>query len=371
MRKQLTVVAVIGLSLGLISWGFKGHRAIATIAEKHLTANTANVVKAYLKGETMTNVSTWADENRDKATVPWHYLNLPLGLNHEQFVDAVSKQGNDNVYSAILKVEAILKDKISTPDQKNEALKYLIHLVGDAHQPMHVSRKEDKGGNTIQLQFDGKGTNLHALWDSRLIEHEGLSEAEIVKQYDWANDAQIKKWQADSPMEWLWESYQISTELYADVKSGQTIDEGYYKKYIKTIHLRIDQAGIRLAGELNKLFNDVPVKMQVVLISPPPVSNVPVPRAPEAKLAAIKDLVGKDVTTSGQVYGVKDIGSMVLVNIGAAYPNQLLTVVLKGDAKQLASQIEGKTISVEGTVIDYKGKPEIVVTDPNKLTISK
>jgi hypothetical protein len=354
-------VAVTGLSLGLISWGFKGHRAIATIAEKHLTTNTSKVVQTLLRGETITDVSTWADENRDKATAPWHYLNLPLGLNHEQFVDAVSKQGNDNVYAAILKVEAILKDKTSTPDQKHEALKYLIHLVGDAHQPMHVSRKEDKGGNTIQLQFDGKGTNLHALWDSRLIDHEGLSEADIVKQYDWANDIQVKKWQADSPMEWLWESYQISTELYDDVNPGQTMDEAYYKKYIKTIHLRIDQAGVRLAGELNKLFNDVSLKTQVVLLPP----------APGAKLAAIKGLVGKNVSTSGQVYGVKDIGSMVLVNLGAAYPNQLLTIVLKGDAKQLASQIEGKTISVEGTVIDYKGRPEMVITEAGKISISK
>ncbi|QEC74631.1 S1/P1 nuclease [Mucilaginibacter ginsenosidivorax] len=369
MRKQLAIVAVIGLSLGLISWGFKGHRAVATIAEKHLTSNTANVVKAYLKGETITNVSTWADENRDKATSSWHYLNLPLGLNHDQFLDAVSKQGNDNVYSAILKVEAMLKDNTSTPVQKNEALKYLIHLVGDAHQPMHVSRKEDKGGNTIQLQFDGKGTNLHALWDSRLIEHEGLSEADIVKQYDWANDAQIKKWQADSPMEWLWESYQISTELYADVKSGQTIDEAYYKKYIKTIHLRIDQAGVRLAGELNKLFNEVTApKIDVTAMFVNKATKDIVSVTP---LNAIGKAVGNVVSTTGKVFSVKDIGSMVLVNLGAAYPNQLLTVVLKGDAKQMASQIEGKTISVEGTVIDYKGKPEIVITEANKISIKE
>jgi len=109
----------------------------------------------------------------------------------------------------------------------------------------------------------------------------------------------------------------------------------------------------------------------LVLLPPPPVSNVPVTHAPSAKLADIKGLIGKKVTTSGQVYGVKDIGSMVLVNLGAAYPSQLLTVVLKGDAKQLASQIEGKKVTVEGTVIDYKGKPEIVITKLNDLIIQK
>lgn len=152
--KYPSLVFISILSIALISWGAKGHRAVATIAEKHLTANTAKVVSVYLKGENMADVSTWADENRDKTTAPWHYLNLPLGLSYEQFAEAVSKQGNDNVYSAILKVEANLKDKALSPEQKNESLKYLIHLIGDAHQPMHVSRAEDKGGNTIQVRFD-------------------------------------------------------------------------------------------------------------------------------------------------------------------------------------------------------------------------
>jgi hypothetical protein len=360
---------LVGLSAALVSWGFKGHRAIATIAQKHLTANTGKVVEAVLRGETITDVSTWADENRDKTTASWHYLNLPLGLNHEQFVGAVSKQGNDNVYSAIIKVEAILKDKASTPDQKNEALKYLVHLVGDAHQPMHVSRKEDKGGNTVQLQFDGKGTNLHALWDSRLMDHEGLSEADVVKQYDWANETQIKKWQADSPMEWLWESYQVSSELYDDIKPGQTIDEAYYKKYIKIVHLRIDQAGIRLAGELNRLFSNVKSDVNTVVLPPPPPVSPPF-HAPTVKLEDVRSHMGKDIRVTGRVYSSKDIGSMVLVNLGAAYPNQLLTIALKGSAKQLASKVDGKTLTVVGTVIGYKGKPEIVISDAMMLSIA-
>ena len=169
--KKLFNFCLIGVSVILISWGFKGHRAIATIAQKHLTSNTAYVVSAYLKGESMADVATWADENRNNTTAPWHFLNLPLGLTHEQFVKFVSESDN-NVYTAILKAEATLKDKSLSADQKNEALKYLIHLVGDAHQPMHISRKEDKGGNTIQVRFDDKGTNLHSLWDSKLIDHE-------------------------------------------------------------------------------------------------------------------------------------------------------------------------------------------------------
>jgi len=369
--KHLSLICISLISISLISWGFKGHRAVATIAQKHLTSNTAYVVASYLKGQSMADVSTWADEHKNPITGKWHFLNLPLGLNHQQFIDFVIQQSNDNVYAAILKQEAILKDQTATVDQKNSALTYLIHLVGDAHQPMHVSRKEDKGGNTIQVRFDDKGTNLHSLWDSKLIDHEGLSEAEIAKQYDWANPAQIKKWQADSPIEWLWESYQISTELYSDIKPGQTIDEAYYKKYIQTIHLRIDQAGIRLAGELNKLFNDEVVKIATVGLPPTSPLKDTTKKLPVTDLKNITQSVGKTVYVKGKVYGIKDIGSMVLVNLGAAYPNQLLTLALKGKAKDVASQIDGKDISVVGTVINYKGKPEIVITDPKMIGMFK
>ncbi|WP_419699077.1 S1/P1 nuclease [Mucilaginibacter sp. NFX135] len=367
MNKHLKNPSLIFLSIfsvALISWGFKGHRAVATIAQKHLTSNTAYVVSVYLRGEGMADVATWADENKNSATAPWHFLNLPLGLTREQFVKAVSESDN-NVYSAILKTEAALKDKSLTADQKNEALKYLIHLVGDAHQPMHVSRKEDKGGNTIQVRFDDKGTNLHSLWDSRLIDHEGLSGADIVKTYDTATAAEIRQWQSDSPMEWIWESYQISSELYAQVKPGQNIDEAYYQKYIPVIRKRINQAGIRLAGELNKLFNNEQVKATSAVLTPS--SPVNTPSVIPAKLEDVKNYIGKTVSVRGKVYGSKDIGSMVLVNIGAAYPNQLLTIALKGKAKESGNQLDDKTIIAEGEVVEYKGKPEMIITDPSKI----
>lgn len=357
MKKYVFSALALGGVLLLASWGFKGHRAIATIAQQHLTSNTAYVVSGYLGGQSMADVSTWADENRDPKTLPWHFLNLPLGLNHEQFVKFVTTS-DGNVYSAILKVEAQLKDKSLTVDQKNEALKYLIHLVGDAHQPMHISRKEDKGGNTIQLRFDNRGTNLHSLWDSGLINHE--NSADMAKDYDNATPAGIKQWQADSPLEWIWESYQISSQLYAEVKPGQNIDEAYYQKYIPVIRKRIDQAGIRLAGELNKLFNNASAPAGSLTKATP--GNLET-----IELKAVASYVGKTVQVTGQVYSVKDIGSMVLANMGAAYPNQLLTLAFKGNAKGAAATLEGKTITVTGQVIDFKGKPEIVITELTQL----
>ncbi len=319
----------------------------------------------------MTDVSSWADEVRGqqqyKHTASWHFLNLPLGLGHDEFVKYIGGLNNDNIYTAILKSEETIKDNTANVTAREDALKFLIHLVGDAHQPMHVSRREDKGGNTIQVRFDGKGTNLHSLWDSKLIEHEQLSDADLTAACDKAKPQEVKDWQSVDPMVWLWESYQISSELYKEAEVSSNIDEAYYNKWIPIIHKRINQAGIRLAGELNRIFKNERIKItKVVLSPPPPINEPPVPPMP-VQLKEVKDFIGQNVKVEGKVYGTKDMGSMVLVNVGAAYPNQLLTVVLKGDAKTIASKIVGKTIVVSGTVGDYKGKPEIIITNPDQL----
>jgi hypothetical protein len=126
-----------------------------------------------------------------------------------------------NVYSALQEQERILGSTASTRPQKVEALKFIVHFVGDLHQPMHVSREEDKGGNTIQLNYDGNGTNLHALWDSKLIDHQGLTYEQMAEKYDHATPAQIKQWQSDPLIQWIWESYQASSKLYAEVDANE------------------------------------------------------------------------------------------------------------------------------------------------------
>jgi hypothetical protein len=241
------------------------------------------------------------------------------------------------------------------------ALKYIVHFVGDIHQPMHVSRREDKGGNTIQLQYDGKGTNLHSLWDTKMLEHAGLSDVQLAQQFDKATPAQIKQWQSDPQMTWAWESYQISTRLYKEIDQlkNRTIDDSYYQSHVGIIQQRIEKSGIRLAGLLNKLLANAAVI--------PSISNTK-PDAP--KEIAVTDAANhydEQVTVTAKVFGTKDFGSMALVNLGAANPDSPLTVVLRGDAKSLASELEGKMITVTGKVVKYKGRPEIVVTTKGQI----
>jgi len=247
------------LSLGLISWGVTGHRTVGEIAERHLSPQAKAAVKAILGHESMAEVSTWADEIRkdNPETFNWHFINVPLGLSFDDFKSQVENAAGTNVYKATLSAEATLKNNKSTEREKVEALKFIIHFVGDMHQPMHVSRAEDKGGNSIMLSFNNNDTNLHALWDSGLLEYTSLSYDKLADKYDHATPQQIAKWQSDPIIIWAWESYQVSSILYTEVNSdgSSKLGKEYYDAHIAVVESRLEKAGIRLAGLLNSVFD--------------------------------------------------------------------------------------------------------------------
>jgi len=369
------------LSAALLSWGVTGHRTIGKIAEGHLTTQAKAAVHELIGDTTLAGISTWPDEVRSQPayrnTGPWHYINLPLGLNFADFETKVKGMTQENVYSALLQQERILGSRASTRREKIEALKYIVHFVGDLHQPMHVSREEDKGGNTIQLNYDGNGTNLHALWDSKLIDHQGLTYEQMAATYDHATPAQVKRWQSDPLIQWIWESYQASSKLYAEVDAmkSRTIDDSYYQAHIAIVQERIEKAGIRLAGVLNEIFrNGLAASASAAPVTSTPASG-PVTNAPASapRTIGVQDAAqhyNENVNVCAKVYGIKALESMTLVNLGAAYPNQPLTVVLRDGARDLGPTLDGKNICVTGTVVSYRDKPEIVVTDPKMITVS-
>jgi DNA/RNA endonuclease YhcR with UshA esterase domain len=372
-------IFLLGFAVALVlissSWGQKGHQVVAKIAENHLSPKAKSEIVNLLGDNSLADIATWADEVRNdpayRKTAPWHYLNLSLGLNFTQFSETVNAQGGNNIYQATADARNTLLNANGTKEEKVEALKFLVHFVGDAHQPMHISRAEDKGGNSIQVRFDDKGTNLHSLWDSKLIDHQGESVTEMTAKYDKATPAEIKQWQQDQPMQWLFESYQISSKLYAEVETSNKLDEDYYSSHIGTVEKRIDQGGIRLAGLLNAIFNGKNSNNTTVS-TPVAKKETNSETQGSVKAVTLNDIashLNETVEVTAKVYGTKDFGSMVLVNLGAAYPNSPLTIVLRNEAKSLASKLENKTITVQGKVIDYKGKPEIVVTDGNQINI--
>ncbi|HUB59831.1 MAG TPA: S1/P1 nuclease [Puia sp.] len=379
MRKIALSLFSLVLSAALLSWGVTGHRTIGKIAANHLTPQATAAVRELIGDTTLAEISTWPDEVRSQPayrnTATWHYINLPLGLSFTEFEAKVKGMTRENVYSALLRQEQILGSTASTRPQKVEALKYIVHFVGDLHQPMHVSREEDKGGNTIQLNYDGNGTNLHALWDSKLIDHQGLTYEQMAEKYDHATAAQIRQWQSEPLIQWIWESYQVSSRLYAEVDAmkSRTIDDSYYQAHIGIIGDRIEKAGIRLAGVLNEIFRNG----LAASAAPAPVTNAG--NAPAGAPAstpttiAVRDAArhyNEYINVCARVYGIKALDNLTLVDLGAAYPNQQLTIVLRDAARDMGSALDGKTICVTGTVVSYRDKPEIVVTDPGMIVVS-
>jgi hypothetical protein len=370
MKKLFSLGLLCLFAIIVLSWGTLGHQTVGRIAERHLSNKAKAAVAYYLGSQSLSEVSTWADDVRNqteyKHTGSWHYLNLPLGLSYSQFQEKVTSLSEDNVYKALLQCEQAISNPGKSKEEKAEALKFIVHFVGDLHQPMHVSRAEDKGGNTIQVNYEGKGTNLHSLWDSRLLEHQGLYVEQLADKIDHVTTAQIKQWQTEPLIKWLWESYQVSTQLYSEIDqmNKRTITEEYYQKHIPIIDERLEKAGIRLAGVLNELFKNTnfpvtrePANSQTA--NPLPAKTLP--------LNEVSQHIGEDVHVCGKIYGYKEFSGLTLLNMGADYPNQLLTIVLKGEANKEYSGLKGKEVCVSGKLQDYKGKPEIIVTDPGRM----
>lgn len=245
-----------------ISWGCLGHQAIGLIAERHLSPKAQKAVYYYLNRQNLSDVGMWADEVRVQPsywhTGPWHSIQLPSGLDFTNFQKRVISQQGGNLYQAILQCELDVGNVRKSRQEKSQALKFLVHLLADLHQPMHVGWKENNIGNTIHLNFEGKPTDLHALWDIRLPEHHRPDIDQLVAKRKDTTILPIKGWQKDELMQWLWESYQISSKLCAEIDQMKNpiLTEAYYQQHLPLLKERMEKAAFRLAGVLNALFEN-------------------------------------------------------------------------------------------------------------------
>ena len=134
-------------------------------------------------------------------------------------------------------------------------LRLLIHITGDIHQPMHVSRAEDLGGNRIRLTWFNEPTNLHSLWDEKLVEFQNLSYTEYTAAINHVKRKQRDAWQQQPMTEWFFESYQIAGQLYSEItQPDQKIGFRYNFDHIAILNQQLLKAGVRLAGLLNEIF---------------------------------------------------------------------------------------------------------------------
>lgn len=163
------------LPLPAPAWGPAGHRLIAALAQEELRPATAAEVRRLTGGAPLADIATWLDDLRDdparrelaRATAPLHYVNF--GDARCRYDAARDCAQGRCVVAAIDRYAAVLGDRTQPPARRAEALRFVVHLIADAHQPLHAGYRTDRGGNRFQLQFDGRGTNLHAIWDSQVL----------------------------------------------------------------------------------------------------------------------------------------------------------------------------------------------------------
>ena len=248
----LTLLSFCLFSSQAYAWGQNGHRIVGEIAQKHLGPNAKKEVAKLLGGESLAQVSTWPDFIKSAPkkwgkTFSWHYVNVPKG---EKMV--LPKKGN-HILTAIENLSKTLRNKKAKKEQRATALKFLVHLVGDLHQPLHVGRNSDKGGNDFPVKWFGKKTNLHVVWDEKLIEHQELSFTEYVSFINRAQGKSIASWQKSSPTKWAQESFELRKKIYQHTKKDQKLSYEYNYVFIRALNQRLLMGGVRLAGLLNQL----------------------------------------------------------------------------------------------------------------------
>jgi hypothetical protein len=362
--KKVLVLIVFAISVkNAFAWGKEGHEIVAQFAFDQLSDKAKENVKRYLADISIARAGTWMDEVRsDKTydfTKSWHYINISKGLNYAATTD-------ENVVNEILIAERELSHKETLcPEQIKFDLLVLFHLIGDIHQPLHVGYGEDKGGNEIQITFDGKKTNLHSLLDSKLIEDQHITLSTIEKEYKLLPQDVIAHERTTSVEDWVKTSRMYLPLIYNF--SDGTITSEYVKQNKEIIIAQLINAGIDLAAILEKIFGE-PVQ-QITTKNP---NDGPIV---EISPEMASDYVGKDVVVCGKVYGVKESAKVNFLNMGAAFPNSPFTVVIfsadKENMKIKLSKFNGKTICVKGTVVEYNGKAEIIVKSESQIEIKQ
>ena len=158
-----------------------------------------------------------------------------------------------NLYSAIQKQEAIIKDKNATKEDKEIAVIFLIHLMGDLHQPFHVGKAEDQGGNLVPLTFFREQTNLHSLWDSKLVDFQKYSYTEYADVLDKKSKDEVEKIQSGNLEDWLFESYNTAAKIYSQTPINGNYSYDYNYKFSGIMEDQLLKGGLRLAKILNEI----------------------------------------------------------------------------------------------------------------------
>lgn len=234
------------------AWGQTGHRVTGKIAELYLTPEAQRAINLILDYETLAEISTYADENKSnpehfwqKVAGPYHYVTVPAGKSY----DEVAAPASGDSYTALKMFTKTLKDPQASRADKQLALKMIVHIIGDLHQPLHAGNGTDRGGNDVKVNFFWEESNLHRVWDSGLIDRKQLSYTEWYEFLAPKISAELAtQWYTLDPLVYIAESTKIRDTIYPD---SDKLSWQYLYDHTPVMKLRLQQAGVRIAAHLN------------------------------------------------------------------------------------------------------------------------
>lgn len=257
-KKLLLLTAIFYIPLQSMAWGTNGHRICGQIADSYLNPKAHKAVQAILGDESLAISSNWADFIKSDPAYNylynWHFIDLDKAYTYPELQVYLKADTAVDAYTKLNFLIAELKKPATTKTNKLLYLRMLIHIVEDVHQPLHTGHTSDKGGNDVKIQWLGKDTNLHSLWDSQLIDFQQLSYTEYAAMINHTTAQQRAKLQKDPISQWLYESNQIAEKLYTEVKPGENLSYKYNFSHIGIVNGQMVKAGVRLAGLLNEIF---------------------------------------------------------------------------------------------------------------------
>jgi hypothetical protein len=259
MLKKLLFVLLL-CPLNTFAWGPTGHRIVGEIASRHLTPQARKAVSAILGKQSMAMVANWPDfiksdtTHKYDNTSSWHYLDFPPNSDRQQFESVAQKATGQNLYVETQAMIKTLKDPAAKQADKQFALTFLIHLIGDMHQPLHVGHADDEGGNKIKLSWFDRPTNLHRVWDEHLIEYQQLSYTEYTQALDTASVNEVNQYQHGTIKDWMFESNQIADRIYKVTKADDKLSYRYNYWFVKDLNQQLLKGGLRLAAILNGIY---------------------------------------------------------------------------------------------------------------------
>lgn len=237
-------------------WGQKGHDTVAYIAECHLTDATRSAIDSLLDGKSIVYWANWLDNASHTPeyaySKTWHYKNI----DEDETYESAPTLQSGNIVTALKEQIATLRSSNTSKEDAALALKIIVHLMGDMHQPMHMGRASDLGGNRHSIKYFNRPTNLHSVWDSNLPESaHKWSYTEWQQQIDRADSCQQTEIMRGEIDDWAKETYGICKEVYNRTPQDTNISYDYIAEWTPAIEMQFLRGGLRLSDVLNSIFD--------------------------------------------------------------------------------------------------------------------